>query len=111
MAPATEAEFVSGANHITVHDDVHRNTVVDIIGHTETAEVVADVIFVIFGMLMLGCLTHHLLHRVPVPYTVWLLLWGLIAGTIGSFTDSYHQGWHPVNIGLASMAVSILFLC
>ena len=110
MAPATEVDFVSdGANHTAGHNnDVHRNTVVDIIGHTETAEVVADVIFVIFGMLMLGC-----------PHTIIYCIACQSLTRYGSFFGDSSLGPSGVSptattrdgtlsmLGLASMAVSI----
>ena len=35
---------------------------------------IADVVFVVTGMLFIGIMTRSLLQRVPIPYTVWLLV-------------------------------------
>lgn len=36
--------------------------------------VVSDVVFVVFGMLLIGIVTRHALSSIPIPYTVFLLV-------------------------------------
>lgn len=40
----------------------------------ELEDITPDVVFVIFGMLLLGIVTRHLFARLPLPYTVLLLV-------------------------------------
>jgi hypothetical protein len=40
----------------------------------EGAEVTADTVFVIMGMLLVGIITRHIFSRFPLPYTVLLLV-------------------------------------
>jgi len=68
------------------------------------SHVVSDVVFVIFLMLLIGITTRHIFSRIPIPYTVLLLIWGLAAGALSWYATEHHGGWHAVNVGLTSLA-------
>jgi len=68
------------------------------------AQEVADVVFVILGILLVGIVTRHLCGHIPVPYTVLLLVWGLIAGGVAAYALDTHSGWHAVNVGVENIA-------
>eukprot|EP00873_Tetraselmis_striata_P035094 jgi/Tetstr1/455358/TSEL_042192.t1 len=70
----------------------------------ELEDITPDVVFVIFGMLLLGIVTRHLFARLPLPYTVLLLVWGLIAGATSAIAANNHSGWHVVNVGIEAIA-------
>mmetsp|Transcript_10966 Transcript_10966/g.28178 ORF Transcript_10966/g.28178 Transcript_10966/m.28178 type:complete len:790 (+) Transcript_10966:143-2512(+) len=66
--------------------------------------IATDIVFVISGMLLLGIVTRSLFARLPVPYTVLLLVWGLAAGGTSAIAAQGQTGWHIVNAGLDAIA-------
>jgi F0F1-type ATP synthase assembly protein I len=66
-----------------------------------------DPLFFIILALIIGAATRHFLQKSPLPFTVMLLIFGLIAGVLARvhFFESWNFGFTTIDVSIVSRSV------
>lgn len=93
---------VSQNEHVANHES-HQEEHADEHGDHGGGHTSMDPLFFIILSLIVGAATRHFLHKSPLPFTVMLLIFGLIAGVLVRF--GFFESW---NLGFTEIDVSIV---